>query len=383
MFNINTNHPLIQRQQTYNLNKKILTIHSEDRDTTKWKFSNHFSIECPEIYQNVETIRVIDTCFPSSQFIFNNDYQNTKMVFTLYPETDSSDWHAALGLNVNGIYTVEINEGNYTTEQLAIELENKMNKAVNDYLSSAPGGPYPPYLNFKVYYDPINISLYFGNLNDSFTLKCGTEVSYTLKQCEQPNVFKQATHWGLPWHLGFGKTNYVSNKLVDTDGSQPVIMYHIPYGSPNYVWMPVGTTTDPTFYLKAPFSLKLVGDNVMYMEIEKYNYLDELVPYVTNTSSSYNNINNYGGSVNSAFAKIPIIENHYSYSFDSISTLLNNCGYFLPPIEKIPRLKFKFRYHDGRLVDFKDMPFNFSLEINQIRNDMDRNYSIKTPTFHN
>jgi hypothetical protein len=381
MFNSN-NHPLIQRQQNYNLNKKILTIHSEDRDTTKWPFSNHFSIECPEIYQNVETIRVVDSCFPTSQFIFNNDYQNTKLLFTIYPETDTSPWHSALGANVNNSYMIEISEGNYTPEQLAIELENKLNEAVNTYLSTASGGPYPHYLNFKVYYDPISNCLYFGNLNDSFTLKCGTEISYTLRQCEQPNVFKQSSKWGLPWYLGFDKTSYTSNKLVDTNGSNPVIMYHLPYGSTNYVWMPVGTSTDPTFYLKAPLSLKLVGDNVIYMEIEKYNYLDELVPYVTNTSSSYNNINNYGGIINSAFAKIPLLENSYKYSFDSISTLLNNCGYFLPPIEKIPRLKFKFRYHDGRLVDFKDMPFNFSLEFNQIQNNIDRNYSIKTPTFH-
>lgn len=375
----NTNQTLIQKQQTYNYNKKILTIHSEDRDITKWKFSNTFSIECPEIYQNVESIRVVDVCFPTTQFIFNNDYQNTKMQFTIYPENDTSEWHEALGLNVNGIYTMEISEGNYTPEQLSIELENKLNKAVNDYLNTAPGAPFSPYLNFKVFYNQVNNSLYFGNLNDSFTFKCDSEISYSLRQCEQPNVFKQNSMWGLPWHIGFDKLSYKANKLIDTDNSQPVIMYHLPYNSINYIWMHVGTTENPTFYLKAPFTLKNVGDNVMYMEIEKYNYIDELIPFATNTSSSINNINTYGGTVNSAFIKIPLTQSQYNYSFNSNSTLLNNCGYFTPPIEKIHRLKFKFRYHDGKLVDFKNMPFNFSLEINQIRNDIDRKYAIKTP----
>jgi hypothetical protein len=60
---------------------------------------------------------------------------------------------------------------------------------------------------------------------------------------------------------------------------------------------------------------------------------------------------------------------------------LNNCGFYIPVIEKIARLKFRFRYHDGRLVEFKDHPFNFSIEINQVRNEIDRPYDIRTPKF--
>ena len=41
-FNIHRNHPLIQRQQTYVLEKN-LAIHSEDRDYTQFPNSNKFS----------------------------------------------------------------------------------------------------------------------------------------------------------------------------------------------------------------------------------------------------------------------------------------------------------------------------------------------------
>ena len=37
-----------------------------------------------------------------------------------------------------------------------------------------------------------------------------------------------------------------------------------------------------------------------------------------------------------------------------------------PPIKNVNRLQFKFRYHDGRLVDFKNLPFSFVLEFNML-----------------
>jgi hypothetical protein len=73
--------------------------------------------------------------------------------------------------------------------------------------------------------------------------------------------------------------------------------------------------------------------------------------------------------------------NPNKYFTDSTMLFLNNCGFYIPVIEKIARLKFRFRYHDGRLVEFKDNPFNFSIEINQVRNEIDRPYDIRTPKF--
>jgi hypothetical protein len=50
-----------------------------------------------------------------------------------------------------------------------------------------------------------------------------------------------------------------------------------------------------------------------------------------------------------------------------------------PPIERITRLKFKFRFHDGRLVNFQNFPFDFSLEFNSLRNEINKQYTVRIP----
>ena len=63
-FNTHTNHALIQREQTYVIEKKLLTVHSEDRDFTQFPNSNHFSLAIGESMNNVESIspRSTDSC---------------------------------------------------------------------------------------------------------------------------------------------------------------------------------------------------------------------------------------------------------------------------------------------------------------------------------
>jgi hypothetical protein len=374
---MNNPHQLIERQQTYTLNKKILTIHSEDRDICKWPFSNSFAIECPEVYLNVQTMRLVDIALPQVQDVFNNEYQNTKFGFTLYPKNPASVYYAALAANVNAVYIVTIQDGTYTAQQLVNELQNKLNKTIDDYLKTQ--GTFIPYLNFTVHYDEVGNLLYFGNKEDEFTFKFSAPMTYNLTQCEQPNVFERCTQWGLPWHLGFNQMDYVSTGLLQSDGDSDIIFYYNAYGTPGYNWLAAGITT-PSYYLKAPLSLKITGDIAIYLEIEKYNYMDELVPYVGWTSSSKSN---YGGTVNSAFVKIPVTSKSPNYLFDGTNFFINNSGFFIPPIDKVSRLKFKFRHHDGRLVNFKDYPLTFSIELNQIRNDLDRKYSVKIPVIYN
>ena len=74
----------------------------------------------------------------------------------------------------------------------------------------------------------------------------------------------------------------------------------------------------------------------------------------------------YGGKVKSAFAKIPMTIYPLGELFDSRNGLLQNLTHYDPPIERISKLKFKFRYHDGTLVDFQKFPFTFVVEFNQL-----------------
>ena len=126
--NTRSNHQLIQREQTYVLDRKLVTIHSNDRDVSKWPFSNNFEITLPEAITNIDSMRLSEIKLPSNYYTFSNDLQNTKMAFSL--TSVNSGWSApfqnALQNAVTTSYRffVEI-EQFYTPDQLANELTYK------------------------------------------------------------------------------------------------------------------------------------------------------------------------------------------------------------------------------------------------------------------
>jgi hypothetical protein len=134
-----------------------------------------------------------------------------------------------------------------------------------------------------------------------------------------------------------------------------------------------------THYVEAPLSFNINGETCIYMEVEKYNYYDEIYPYNESSRQMFDN-NAYSGKVNSAFAKIPI-RNYNDYAYDSRTIFLLNMVQFDPPIERIARLKFKFRFHDGRLVNFQNFPFDFTIEFNSLRNEIEKKYNVRIPAY--
>ena len=364
MYNNNNNnngHELILRENSYNLNKKILTIHSEDRDIGKWPRSTSFEIQCPQVYQNVESIRLVDITLPTIQYTFTHSYQNTIFLFKLIAPTIPVVDISGTFLNINTIYSFEIQEGNYTGTQLALEIQNNLNNTIS-IASSAT------YSNFKVYYDPVANILHYGNQVHSFSFLFDVQPTYVLINCEQSNIFLQYTRWGLGWNLGFNQEKYDSINLTNSTGDRSIVFNYLNKIDSNYTFLSINNSTTQGFYLKSPMPLKLQPDTAIYLEIEKFNYLDELVPYVSFTNSLCTSAS-YNGIMNSAFVKVPLVSRYLS------PPEITNCGFCAPVIEKISKFKFKFRYHDGRLVDFKDYPFNFSLEINQIRNEISQGYN--------
>ena len=129
-FVLNQTHPLISREQNYVLDRKIITIHSNDRDISKWPKANHFEIELPEDITNVQSIRLAEITMPNSHYVFTNAYQNTKLSF------DISGIHGGGVGHLSGSYIIEISEGSYTADQLAIEIATKMNQAVSSATSA-------------------------------------------------------------------------------------------------------------------------------------------------------------------------------------------------------------------------------------------------------
>jgi hypothetical protein len=375
-FNINNNRIIIPNSNKYNLNKKILSIHSEDRDINKWPNSNEFAIQCPQTYENVEYIRLVSCHFPSTQDVFSNEYQNTKLAFKIINVNPSSSYQPYY--DPNYIFEIQIQDGNYTGQELVTEIQNRMNDIVNDYVI-ANGGSLPFYNKFKLYYDYVGNYIYIGNDDAEFQLLFDRQLTYITK-CNQPIVFNNYINWGLPWYIGFEKTTYNSIPLLISNGDKGIKFYYL---STNTYWLPASSGTFPSYYIKAPLNTKIIGDKAMYMEIEKMNYLDEIEPYSVSTTTTRNN--DFNGKVNSAFIKIPISQNYGEFMLDAITMYLNNSGYNTPVLEKVSKLKFKFRYHDGRLVDFKNMPFHFNLEINQLTPDhimttRSCDFSVRGPT---
>ncbi len=81
--NLQNNHPLIPREDIYWLNRKCLTVHSQDRDFSKWPFPNEFEINLPEDYNNIQSTRLIEFTFPVNLYNFSNVNQNTHFKMTI------------------------------------------------------------------------------------------------------------------------------------------------------------------------------------------------------------------------------------------------------------------------------------------------------------
>lgn len=333
--------PLINREQNYVLDRKLLTVHSEDRDITKWPNSNTFEIMLPEQLLNVQSMRLVQATLPATFFTFMNDYQNTKFQFTV------------AGVSHN----ITIQDGFYTPAQLALELTNKMNQAVT---------------GFTVFFDEVKKTFWFGHTGTAFTLNFDQQMTYVFSgNCEQPIVWNNHSKWGLPYYLGFQKQSIQSTSTPANIVADNIV--------PNNINLPDTSVNTINNFIQAPLSFTLNGETCLYLEVDKYNYYDELYPYNESGKQMFNN-NAYAGKVNSAFAKIPI-RPYNDNSYDSRTIFLVNMVQYDPPIERIARLKFRFRFHDGRLVDFQNFPFDFTVEFNSLRNEIEKKYTVRIPAY--
>ena len=98
------------------------------------------------------------------------------------------------------------------------------------------------------------------------------------------------------------------------------------------------------------------NNTTIYMEIDRLNFIDEIEPFRNNNASNISNTNQLNSRVNASFAKIviPSINMYDNYGV---------CKSFDPPLLSLNTMKFKFRYHNGNMVDFKNSDFSFTLEF--------------------
>jgi hypothetical protein len=166
------------------------------------------------------------------------------------------------------------------------------------------------------------------------------------------------------------RVNYVINPNAST-APYPV----------GYEWL---TVIGTGYVLVPPNPPSLNGYPDMYVEIDRYNYLDEMQPYSSHTSNSRNN--DYNGIVNSAFAKIPLrtkptkIVSALEYMYgDEPQDTSQGFSTFFPPLDKLSKLKFKFRYHDGTPVDFGGQNFSFTVALYMYRDEIARSKHLRAP----
>jgi hypothetical protein len=397
---LKNDHPLIPREQTFSVNRKLITVHSEDRDINKWPNANHFELQLPQTYTNVETIAFVAYSFPTYYYAFSNESQNTKITFTAIIST------ASYG-QTNPI-TITISPGFYSHAQLAAEIQNQLNLAVRALNSSLAS-----YNNFRVFYDEVRQRFLFGNTTDPFTFIYNAPESYDSEPCYAPCIstaaavassaqpsatirWNQYTNWGLGYNLGFvkclpsecGNPNDVisANRAIASAVTSSQRVNYVINSSPpavGYEWLTVSLGATG-YVLVPPNPPSLNGYSDMYVEIDRYNYLDEMQPYSAHTSNSRNN--DYNGIVNSAFAKIPLrtkptkIVSALEYMYgDEPQDTSQGFSTFFPPLDKLSKLKFKFRYHDGTLVDFGGQNFSFTVALYMYRDEIARSKHLRAP----
>jgi hypothetical protein len=320
-------HQLIERKQNFTLDRKVLSVDTNDRDINKWPNPCEFEVSCPQSYNNIESIRLLNIQTPNKFYNISEYLQNNKFVIKI-------------GTNDKEIITLD--DGHYDISNLVSSLNNAT--------------------NITVKYNDVNNKIYFGH-NESFTIELNSsDLSYN-KNCKDlnyhyNNIYKQHSKWGLGAILGFNKDT-VSSK----DESNKI---KFQYESSN--WLTNGTNIiEP---LKA---VDLDEYQNIYIEVDKLNKSDEIKPYIVD---KINNTNS--GIMNSFFAKVPIIKNDNNQSINTKDFCIEGVSYFQPPLENINKLKIKIRYHNGLLVDLQNYNISMTFEINQIRNEI-KDYNVRTP----
>jgi hypothetical protein len=143
------------------------------------------------------------------------------------------------------------------------------------------------------------------------------------------------TQWGLAYYLGFDKSVYEA-----------------------------ATLTSPRLVSLNPYTYIL-------LDIEELNAVEEMGLYGDGTTGR------------GAFAKIPCAVNSFRYVSIDNSSSTTDVPLF-PPLGKLHHLRIKFRFHDGHVVDFKDVEHSFSLEISCIHPGIKAAHTIAAspPPFH-
>ena len=395
-FNTNSTHPLIPNAQQYMFEQQYVSIHSEDRNILKYPNASEFEIELPQDYLNVQGARLASGYFPFTLYTFSAAKKNNTMSFKITEVYNPSDHGGGTALQIaiydtlfNYIdnYTITIEDGYYTAEQMVTELTNRFNAAVtsvllgaSSYLSDPQKAAYEAaggYSEFVIVYNQVSRKLWFGNESSGFVLTNTNIARYEEDnfRCTAANILPNFSNWGLPGYLGFTRCNQESIEMVNKNDAR---FYYgdVKPGDDGY-WLVADASLNgaTAYYIEAPLQVNLEPPAYFYMEIKFLNFWDETAPYNYSTFTQQTNQTN--GIVKSAFAKIPYDSQYYSVDTQGSSTAYYKI--YNPPMERFRKLSIRLRNHDGSFVDFQNANYTFALELTLFRPQNLKTYSMYTP----
>ena len=246
--NTSTHYPIIDNKQEYTVEKKYVSIHSEDRNVLKYPNPSDFEIELPQDYANVSTVKLSTWSFPANFDVFSETNKNNIMTFRFlsvyHPPTPTpleqliydtlSSYENEFGTSD---FVVEIEHGYYNPCQMATELTTRFNAVVTNYLSQqltaydtenattynaaflnySQGIVFGGYHDFVIAYNEVEQRLWFGNRSSSFSLTQNVHVIYGY--LSQQNCYVQGPC--NPQNM-----SYPQNNNILAENSQPN-----PYGT--------------------------------------------------------------------------------------------------------------------------------------------------------
>lgn len=359
---LNNNHQLISREQNYTIECKKLSIHSEDRDINMWPNADEFEITCPQSYNNVQSLSLAQICLPDIFYNFSEELENTKMFY-------SSGYGEG-----SPIYFLQVPNGSYSYNNLANFLQYQMSKKLS---------------SLKVKYSTLKNKFVFYSDAD-FALNFDKDISYNNCSKNKKNIPYSNINWGLSYFLGFRKELYASYPFAPIYEETLDYILNRDFGETSgndimgYFGISDLSENNNYKFISSEFPIpSAFYKNTIYMELNKMNNMDELKPYINNTTSLCNY--DYNGMINNSFAKI-IYKNMCNTCQDNIKweTLYDNKNdkaiiTFDPPLEKLSKIKIKFRYHDGTPVNFLNNEINLTLEMVLLKNEIARAYNIRVP----
>ncbi len=130
------------------------------------------------------------------------------------------------------------------------------------------------------------------------------------------------------------------------------------------------SNTNPSF-IESDFAVNVNPDNYILMELDFINKEDE-----TAIDSRLS------GRVDGCFAKLPINGNSGDVIFFRELCCPLNRSVMNPVIGQLRTLNIKWRFHDGRLVDFHNLDHSFTLEFELLENGFDEYSSLDFTPSH-